>query len=265
MQDALGSTGHPAVAARVMRCAAGEEKISGMNRLSWTWPIGFMADRLRPGATLGLLLTVQLGVLVTLGVAFNSVLDDVTENDELVTLDEPVTSVVIGGRQPWLSRFFEVVTWAGSAALLVPLVLLAGLYLRRVTQSWHPLIFLTTGLLGAMSVSTLIKLIVARPRPPAFLALVDAAGYSFPSGHSTAAAAGWLSLALAFAALTPRRGVTVVLVGTAVVVTGLVGLSRVYLGVHEPTDVLGGWCLGALWVVGVLVARRLLRSRSPRG
>jgi undecaprenyl-diphosphatase len=112
-----------------------------------------------------------------------------------------------------------------------------------------------------MSVSTLIKLIVARPRPPAFLALVDAAGYSFPSGHSTAAAAGWLSLALAFAARAPGRGRTVVLVGTAMVIAGLVGLSRVYLGVHQPTDVLGGWCLGALWVVAVLVAFRLLKSR----
>lgn len=232
-----------------------------MTRLRGTWPIGFVADRLRPGAALGLLLTVQVGVLVALGVAFENVLDDVTENDELVTLDAPVRSVVISARQPWLSTFFEVFTWAGSPALLIPLAVLAGLYLRRTSASWRPPAFLLTGLLGALAVSTLIKLIVARPRPPAFAALADAAGYSFPSGHSTAAMAGWLSLALAFAARAGRRRRTVVLVGAAVAVAGLVGLSRVYLGVHEPTDVLGGWSLGALWVLAVLVAFRLRDAR----
>ncbi|MGH4025014.1 MAG: phosphatase PAP2 family protein [Pseudonocardiaceae bacterium] len=235
-----------------------------MTRTRWMWSIDFVADRLRPGATLGLLLTVQLGMLVALGVAFETILDDVTENDELVTLDAPVSGVVVDAREPGLSRFFEVISWAGSPALLVPLVLLAGLYLRRRTESWRPLIFVTVSLLGAMSASTLIKLTVARPRPPAFMALVDAVGYSFPSGHATAAAAGWLSLALAFAARTPRRGLAVALAGTAVVIAGLVGLSRVYLGVHAPTDVLGGWSLGALWVVAVLVALRLLRLLRRR-
>lgn len=230
--------------------------------MHWRWSIGFLADRLRPGATLGLLLTVQLAVLVMLGVAFNTIVDDVTENDELVTLDEPVNGFVVNARDPGLSRFFEVITWAGSPTLLVPLVVLAGLYLSRGMRSWRPLIFVTISLLGALSASTLIKLAVARPRPPAFMALVDAAGYSFPSGHATAAA-GWLSLALVLAARTSRHVVAVVLVGTAVLIMGLVGLSRVYLGVHNATDVLGGWSLGAIWVVAVLVALRLLRGRRP--
>lgn len=224
--------------------------------------IAFLADRLRPGAALGLLLTVQLAVLVALGVAFRAVLDDVTENDELTSLDAPVSGYVIDAREPWLSRFFEVFTWSGSPAVLFLFVLLVGLYLRRVTGSTRPLIFLATGLVGAMTASTLIKLVVARPRPPAFLALVDAVGYGFPSGHATAAVAGWLSMTVVFAARTCRRGLKVVLVLTALVIAGLVGLSRVYLGVHEPTDVLGGWSLGALWVVAVLVATRLLGLRA---
>ncbi|HEX2298373.1 MAG TPA: phosphatase PAP2 family protein [Pseudonocardiaceae bacterium] len=238
-------------------------------------PHGPVTDRLRPGSALGLLLTVQLSVLVMLALGFEAVLDDVTDDirgdpaaevgdgGELTSLDAPVSSAVIAARRPWLSEFFEVVTWAGSAAVLLPLVALAGLHLHRRTGSWRPLIFLGTGLCGAMMVSTLIKLAVARPRPPVVMALVDTVGYAFPSGHATAAAAGWLALAAALAARTSRSTPKLLLVSAAVLITGLVGLSRVYLGVHEPTDVLGGWALGALWVLAVAVVLRLLDSRHP--
>jgi len=227
----------------------------------YTRPIAFLAERLRPGRDLGLLLTVQLGVLVALGAAFGNVLDDVTENDELALLDPPVRGYLIGVREPGLNRFFEVFTWAGNAAVLVPLILLAGLGLRRVTRSWGPLAFLATSLFGAMTLSPLIKLAVARPRPPS-MALVDAVGYAFPSGHSTVAAAGWFSLALVLSTRTPRWRGKVALVGGAALIAGLVGLSRVYLGVHESTDVLGGWCLGTLWVFTVLVVIRLLANSA---
>lgn len=222
-----------------------------------------------------MLLTAQLSALVVLGVGFEAVLDDVTDDvrgdvtaevpgrAELTSLDGPVSSAVIAARRPWLNEFFEVVTWAGSAAVLVPLVALVGLRLHHRTGSWRPLLLLGTGLCGAMTVSTLIKLTVARPRPPAVVALVDAAGYAFPSGHATAAAAGWLALAVALASRTPRSALKIVLISTAVLIAGLVGVSRVYLGVHNPTDVLGGWSLGALWVLAVVVVLRLPGSRRP--
>lgn len=247
-----------------------------MPRNRCPWQLGPVAGRLRPGAALGLLLTAQLSVLVVLGVGFEAVLDDVTDSvrgdvtaaevadgDELTSLDAPVSSVVLAARRPWLTELFEVLTWAGSAAVLLPLVTLAGLYLHHRTGSWRPLIFLGTGLCGAMTTSTMIKFTVARPRPPAFVALVDAVGYAFPSGHATAAAAGWLALAVALAARTPRNTLKIVAISAAVLIAGLVGLSRVYLGVHEPTDVLGGWSLGALWVLAVAVVLRLPGSRSP--
>ncbi|MGH3931294.1 MAG: phosphatase PAP2 family protein [Pseudonocardiaceae bacterium] len=219
----------------------------------------FYLSDLSSGAVRVLLLTVPLGVLVLLGSAFATVLDDVTENDDLTALDAPVSGLVHYAREPWLSRFFEVITWAGSVMLLAPLMLLGGLYLRHVIHRWQPLIFLVVSLAGASALSKLIKLAVARPRPLA-VALVDADGYGFPSGHSSAATAAWLALALALGAGTPRWGPKVALVSTALVIASLVGLSRVYLGVHEPTDVLGGWSLGALWVVTV----RLIDSEQLR-
>ncbi len=232
--------------------------------LFWHWPpvqrlairyarqVDFLTERLRPGAALGLLLTAQLVVLVALGAAFGAVLDDVARREELISMDAPVSRFVLAAREPWLTRVAETVTWAGSTAVLVPLLLLAGLSLRHVTRSWRPLIVLTITLGGASALSVLIKLLIARPRPIG-MALIHETGYAFPSGHTTttAATAGWLGVALVLGTRTSRWGRKVALVTTALVIAGLVGLSRVYLGVHEPTDVLGGWSLGGLWVAAV--------------
>jgi undecaprenyl-diphosphatase len=211
---------------------------------------------------LGLLLAGQLGVLVAVGSAFAGVFESVTENEDLTSIDDPVSGFLIGARRPWLNQFFTVVTWAGSGVVLFALVLLVGLGWYRRTREWSALIFLLLCLGGAVALNALIKLLVARPRPSS-LALVDADGFGFPSGHSAAATAGWLSLALLFGTRTPRWSRKIALVAGALVIAGLVGLSRVYLGVHEPTDVLGGWSFGALWVLAVVVTVQLLSYRRP--
>lgn len=109
--------------------------------------------------------------------------------------------------------------------------------------------------------SDLIKLAVGRPRPNAD-ALVHAAGYGFPSGHATAATAGWLGVAIVLSRLTSRWARKVALITTALVIAVIVGFSRVYLGVHQPTDVLGGWALGSLWIAVVLVSTAMLTGRG---
>jgi len=218
-----------------------------------------LAVRWSPGSVLGLLLLAQLALLVALGAAFGAVLEDVVEREELVSIDAPVARFLVEHREPWLTDVVEVLTWAGSGFLLVPLLLTTGLVLWSATRSPRPLLFLVACLAGASALSNLVKLAVARPRPDD--ALIDAIGYAFPSGHATNAAACWLGLALALGGLTgswPRR---VALVTAALLIAGIVGLSRVYLRVHEATDVLGGWALGGLWVVAVVVTSAVLSRR----
>lgn len=232
-------------------------------RRRYTRQLSFLAARLNPTTALGLALTTQLAVLVLLGAAFANVTEDVLEGEELARLDDPVSRFLIGHREPWLTAAMRVVTDLGSAFVLVPLLLSVGVLARRRQGSWSQLRFLTLTLAGASLTSTVIKLVVSRPRPEAD-ALVDALGYGFPSGHSTAAAAGWLSAALVLSHLTHGVAVRVTLGTLAVAVVALVGVSRVYLGVHEPTDVLGGWALGTLWLAGVLAITRVLSNR-PAG
>jgi len=234
--------------------------------------LAFLAARFNPATALGLAMTAQLVVLALLGAAFAGVTEDVLANEEIVRFDDPMSRFLVGQREAWLTSVMRVITNLGSGFVVVPLVLLVGLLARRAARSWRPLFLLALILAGATLTSTVIKLVVARPRPET-RALVHALGDGFPSGHSTAAAAAWLSAAFVLGRLSRRTAVRVTFGTVAVVITALVGVSRVYLGVHQPTDVLGGWALGALWVAGVLITVQLLshhpapsaaESRPPR-
>lgn len=96
-------------------------------------------------------------------------------------------------------------------------------------------------------VNSLLKLLVGRDRPTIVPHLTEAAGNSFPSGHSFNSAVVYIAVALAFAAMSSRRGVRWAIVGGAVVLTWAISLSRVWLGVHFPSDVIAGWLAGAAW------------------
>jgi undecaprenyl-diphosphatase len=100
---------------------------------------------------------------------------------------------------------------------------------------------------GGWLVEFAIKLLVGRPRPVIVPHLTEAGGASFPSGHSFNAAVVYLAVALAFATLSARQSVRVTVIGAAIAVSLAVAWSRVWLGVHFPTDVAAGWLGGAGW------------------
>ncbi|MCB1057358.1 MAG: phosphatase PAP2 family protein [Acidobacteria bacterium] len=104
---------------------------------------------------------------------------------------------------------------------------------------------------GALLLTPVLKLVFDRPRPDAVPHLVDVSMASFPSGHSLHSAAAYMTLA-AVAATSSRHRLAAFLL--AAVLTLLIGTSRIYLGVHYPTDVFAGWCLGGAWAVVCAVA-----------
>jgi undecaprenyl-diphosphatase len=143
------------------------------------------------------------------------------------------------------------VTWVTAAAVAV---LLALRHLRGAAA-------LALAVLATQAVVAIAKVVMTRPRPDDDVAVADPSGWSFPSAHSASAVALYVMLALIATTLW-RRGqiprLTFVVAGAVVV---LVGLSRIYLGAHYPTDVLAGWLTGGILVV----ASWAMCSRLPSG
>lgn len=163
-------------------------------------------------------------------------------------------------RIPWLVDLMRVITEMGGTIFVgSALVLAAVLVARRAPGSSSTLFPLIT-LVGALTLSRVVKSMIERPRPPDPATTSFIAGSAFPSGHATAAAAMFTALAvLAARELSPRarRRVYVASGSLALVVAS----SRVYLGVHWPTDVIAGLGLGAFWT---LVCARAT-STLPKG
>ncbi|MEW9853659.1 phosphatase PAP2 family protein [Novosphingobium sp. M1R2S20] len=124
---------------------------------------------------------------------------------------------------------------------LMAVVALLFLRLRREAA------LLAASVLLALLVNSGLKVLVGRARPEIVPHLMEAGGNSFPSGHSFGAAVVYISIALAFAPMSPRRRVRLTIISTAIVVSMIIAWSRVWLGVHWPSDVIAGWLGGAGW------------------
>lgn len=150
---------------------------------------------------------------------------------------------------PWLHRAAVEITALGGHVILLLLVLgvagLLALERQRGTALW--LLLSST---GALLVNHGLKVLVARARPELVDHLVVVITPSFPSGHSLMSAAIYFMLAALLSREVSRPESRRCLFGLAALLTLLVGVSRVYLGVHWPSDVLGGWLIGSLWAWG---------------
>ncbi len=155
----------------------------------------------------------------------------------------------LGPRGPgWLLEAVRDFTSLGGVLLRHLIVLGAAASLLFLRHKRESLLLIATVLSGWW-VNTGLKLLVARPRPEIVPHLAEAGGMSFPSGHSFNAAVAYTAIALTFGALTPRRSVRVAIMTCALVMTLLIAMSRVWLGVHYPTDCAAGWLGGTGWAL----------------
>jgi membrane protein DedA with SNARE-associated domain len=207
--------------------------------------IEFVQRRLDPTQRLGLYMTVGAVLAVAGAGVFGVILEDVLGREELALFDRPVARWFIAHREPALNRAMELITFLGGTIMVGGTLSAATIvaYYRTRQRRW--VVFFIATMSGALYLDDLVKGIVDRPRP-SISRLVEVTGSSFPSGHATAIAAACTALAYL---LTRRRGwkESVTVWTVAVFIALLVGLSRVYLGVHWATDVLGGLALGSFW------------------
>lgn len=133
-------------------------------------------------------------------------------------------------------------------------VIIASLFFA-LSGHWRYAILMIACSVGAAIWMSLLKVLYDRPRPTVVTQLDPTGGLSFPSGHSMIAAAVYMTLGVLFARTLPTRRLRMFAVATGASLTMIIGVSRLYLGVHYPTDVVAGWTAGAAWalVCGVVV------------
>jgi undecaprenyl-diphosphatase len=208
------------------------------------------------GRLIGGLLTAAAAVAVFAGLAAN-----VGAGGSAIAFDEGVRAQIHELASPAVTAVMRGVSLLGSPFFLVPCGAWAIFRYRRTGRPRMAVLFLVT-VVGAEVLEQALKLMVRRPRPAAFFGLAEPYGYSFPSGHALMSCAFYGVLAAFAAAGThscARRWRYWIAAGLLI---ALIGLSRIYLGVHYPSDVLAGYAAAIVWVFSVASARRWMRRNA---
>ncbi len=219
-------------------------------------------------------LRVLAGLLVLglLGWMFVALSDEVQEGEThrldewvLLALRDPANPERIAG-PPALGIAAVDLTALGSPTILTLLVaIVTGVLL--LTGRYRPAIAVLVSTIGGAAVTLGLKVLFNRPRPEIVPHLTEVASPSYPSGHALLSAVVFLTLGVLGARFTSHRRLRVYFIVIAFLLTLLVGASRVYLGVHYPSDVLAGWCAGVAWAltVGLVVWGLQRRGKMDRG
>ncbi|HYV58139.1 MAG TPA: phosphatase PAP2 family protein [Candidatus Nitrosopolaris sp.] len=175
---------------------------------------------------------------------------------KFTAFDVRLLDFVVDHRTGWLTGIMRIVTWLGSRWILAPLIILVGGFFVLRRRDWRPGTRLAAALVGGFGVHMFVRHFVERPRPPARFWIDAYTGSSFPSLHATLTIAVYGMLSAVLCA-NQSPGKRTLIWSLAALVTLVVGASRVYLGAHWPTDVLGGYALGTAWL-SFLVATPLV-------
>jgi undecaprenyl-diphosphatase len=202
-------------------------------------------------------LSVAAALFLTIALASGHIF--AIDNDMLLLLRQ-ATDLQQPTGPHWLLNAFENFTSLGSSAV-TGLILAIAIVATIAVRDYRSGLYLALVYAGAQILSNGAKVLIARPRPEIVPHLVDAGGFSFPSGHSTLSAGTYLALGLLIAGRQSTTSMRVLVLLAAATPIALVGFSRIYLGVHYPTDVLGGWLIGASWALTTWVTG----SRRSKG
>lgn len=214
-------------------------------------------------AAVSALFVIALGVMT-----FVEVADDMTEADGQAFDHMVLNWVQPSPGQPagpwWLHEAAEDLTSLGGISVLTlfAVIVIGMLVLLRKRLS---AVLLVVGLAGGVALSEGLKAVFERERPPLDYQAVETINASFPSGHALLSTVFYLTLGVMLTRAFPQRGLKAFVLGSAMVIALLIGLTRIYLGAHWASDVFAGWCAGAAWAMSLwLVAYAIERRQKVR-
>lgn len=206
------------------------------------------------------LFVVALGVMT-----FVEVADDMTEADgqafdqAVLTWMQPVAGEPRGPW--WLQEAAADLTSLGGISVLGLFAVIAITFLLIQRKRLSALL-LVLGLAGGVALSEGLKALFERERPPAAFQAVETLNASFPSGHALLSTVFYLTLGVMLTRAFPRAHLKAFVLGAAMTVALLIGLTRVYLGAHWASDVFAGWCAGAAWAMALWLAAYAIGRRQ---
>lgn len=180
--------------------------------------------------------------------------------DRISWVDYVIISFVQGLEAPALTSIMKFFTFIGGGAPVVIVSLMAGLFLFKILHHRRELILFIWVVIGSSLLNDALKLIFHRARPTLHR-IIDANGFSFPSGHSMAAFSLYGVMAfLLWRHLSSSKGRAILIVLSVVMIL-MIGISRIYLGVHYPSDVLGGFLASGCWLsVSIWLYQRYMEN-----
>lgn len=207
-------------------------------------------------------LLLALVLCVFFGIVFGYIATAVG-NESIAHFDTAVIGFVQGLEAPWLTTIMKVFTWIGSGYVVAPIALIGFIVLFFVLRYRHQAFLLIAVIAGSVLLNSALKNYFKRERPEIHR-IMDANGFSFPSGHSMMAFALYAIIAyIAWRNVkTTMSRVVLVLFTTFMII--MIGTSRIYLGVHYPSDIVGGFTASALWVTIAISVYAYFQNRRAR-
>lgn len=229
--------------------------------------IRFFAARFARGEYLGLHLTLGLTVSLLSLWIFREVAESVIRQASITRLDLQVFDFLARHSSPTTYGFWSVISSYGSGVALGILAAGTGVILA-VRRRWFVLAVWIAAFVGVGLIDASLKLLFRRPRPPGAAEYLSSMSWSFPSGHSMSSLVGYGMLAyLLVLTFAPRRTIQIGVIVATICLVLAIGISRMSLGVHYFSDVMGGYAAGTLWlsicISGLEVVRRLRRGKTP--
>lgn len=212
----------------------------------------------------------SLSAIACLLFAFGVIAQNVTEGRSfafdrriLLALRDPINpSAPVG--PVWVQETARDLTSLGSIIVLSILTLAVSGYLFLARKSAAARLMIVA-VFGGIALNDLLKLVFARPRPDLVYQAARVFTSSFPSGHAELSAIAYLTIAALLAQTQSSFKIGFYFIAVAALLTILIGVSRIYLGVHYPSDVLGGWCIGVAWALGCWAMLTWIQRRGQVG